>query len=251
MSFDGAGGVLAHAFFPPVPPNPPIAIQGDAHFDEDETWSNILPPPAGTIDLATVAAHEFGHSLGSNHSSVAGALMEPFYAGPHRYLASDDILGIQAIYGTYPIAQASWIHGSSVQVWQPQLLEQITRTPFRTSIVGQRDAFNWFHFAIPTPEIVNDDRKVVGAVIMRCGTRGTQTVGTGLHLERSHLDSGPQPQTPGDTSLEQLHTVKLGVPHCPPVEFGLNVSVRVRFGLSELTSQRTLIFCSAGCHFRP
>ncbi len=90
--FDGGGGVLAHAFYPAQG-----AISGDSHFDEAETWSVNLPPSG--FDLYTVAAHEFGHALGLRHSSVNGALMQPFYGGPHRFLHQDDIDGIQSIYG--------------------------------------------------------------------------------------------------------------------------------------------------------
>ncbi|GAA1136112.1 matrixin family metalloprotease [Ornithinicoccus hortensis] len=92
--FDGASGVLAHAFYPP--PNGGD-IAGDTHFDEAETWSVNLP--ASGTDLYTVAAHEFGHALGLAHSTVASALMYPYYGGPHRHLDADDIAGIQSIYG--------------------------------------------------------------------------------------------------------------------------------------------------------
>jgi peptidoglycan hydrolase-like protein with peptidoglycan-binding domain len=98
--FDGVGGVLAHAFYPP--PNGGD-IAGDAHFDEAETWAVALPIPAGRFDLVTVAAHEFGHALGLTHSTVSGALMWPSVSpgSTHRFLQqNDDITLIQSIYGS-------------------------------------------------------------------------------------------------------------------------------------------------------
>ncbi len=94
--FDGSGSVLAHAFYPP--PNGG-EIAGDAHFDDDEIWTVQIPVPAGSTDLVSVAAHEFGHSLGLAHSTDKAALMFPTYTGPHRFLADDDIKGVQQIYG--------------------------------------------------------------------------------------------------------------------------------------------------------
>ncbi|MED3634646.1 matrixin family metalloprotease [Bacillus thuringiensis] len=93
--FDGSGNVLAHAYFPP--PNSG-SLAGDAHFDDGETWS--ISSPASGIDLITVAAHEFGHSLGLSHSNVRGSLMFPSYSGILRSLHQDDISGIQSIYGS-------------------------------------------------------------------------------------------------------------------------------------------------------
>lgn len=103
-AFDGAGGVLAHAYYPP--PNGG-AIAGDAHFDDAETWAITIPVPANRIDLVSVATHEFGHSLGLNHSAVGGSLMFPTYSGPHRFLSQDDLDGIRAIYGPRQSARVS------------------------------------------------------------------------------------------------------------------------------------------------
>jgi hypothetical protein len=89
--FDGPGGVLAHTFYPAPINGEPVA--GDMHFDADENWH------AGAIvDLFSVALHETGHALGLGHSSNPGAVMYPYYR-MQTGLTSDDIAGIQALYG--------------------------------------------------------------------------------------------------------------------------------------------------------
>ncbi|XP_052799586.1 macrophage metalloelastase-like [Mya arenaria] len=97
--FDRRGGTLAHAFFPGT-----SAISGDTHFDEAEEWTE--GKNAGT-NLEIVAAHEFGHAIGLSHSNVRGALMQPFYGGydPNYQLQSDDIRGVQTLYGSAPRPQ--------------------------------------------------------------------------------------------------------------------------------------------------
>ncbi|KAM6911497.1 collagenase 3-like [Lycodopsis pacificus] len=94
--FDGPDGTLAHAFAPGP------GIGGDAHFDDDETYT--LRSNRGFV-LFMVAAHEFGHSLGLSHSDDAGALMYPVYSyrNPDTFvLPRDDVKGIQSLYGPNP-----------------------------------------------------------------------------------------------------------------------------------------------------
>ena len=88
--FDGPSNVLAWGHYPE---------NGRLYFDEDETWSEALPIPSGSIDLQTVATHEFGHVLGLDHSNDTTAVMYAYYTGARRELSADDIDGIRKHYG--------------------------------------------------------------------------------------------------------------------------------------------------------
>ena len=90
-AFDGPGASLAHTFYP-APPNPePIA--GNMHFDAAENWRI-----GASVDLYSVALHEAGHALGLGHSDQPGAVMYPYYHQAYG-LSSDDVAGIQDLYG--------------------------------------------------------------------------------------------------------------------------------------------------------
>jgi hypothetical protein len=86
-------GVLAETFLPP--PANGGTDAGDMILNSNANWQI-----GGNYDLMTVTAHEFGHSLGLGESTVSTAVMYGTYNGIKQALASDDIAGIQSIYGT-------------------------------------------------------------------------------------------------------------------------------------------------------
>uniref|UniRef100_A0A914MN26 Peptidase metallopeptidase domain-containing protein n=1 Tax=Meloidogyne incognita TaxID=6306 RepID=A0A914MN26_MELIC len=103
-SFDGRGGVLAHATFP---------TDGQLHFDDDEQWAFMDAAKIRSYrytDMFWVSLHEIGHVLGLSHSKVETAVMAPFYKDPSELvdwrnnyktpeLTYDDIKAAKAVYG--------------------------------------------------------------------------------------------------------------------------------------------------------
>jgi hypothetical protein len=98
---------------------------------------------------------------------------------------------------------------------------------------------NWFHFAIPTPVIVDDQRLKAGAAMVRFKSDGRATV-RAIHVYdgerkiagRDNLNLGPT----------QWHTEMLDIPGQPDVLWGIGISVYVAY-------PGALEFSAAGCDF--
>ena len=99
-----ASNVLAHAFKPGTEQSGGAGgtILGDLHFNTATTFVDNPNASSSQFDFYTIALHEIGHSLGLDHSTVAGSVMQANYAGARRTLHADDIAGIQTIYGPVP-----------------------------------------------------------------------------------------------------------------------------------------------------
>ncbi len=86
-------GLLAETFVPP--PGDGGTNAGDIFLNSNVNWQI-----GSSYDLQTVVAHEFGHALGLGESTVSSAVMYGTYNGIKQSLTSDDIAGIESIYGT-------------------------------------------------------------------------------------------------------------------------------------------------------
>jgi hypothetical protein len=76
-AFDGAGGTLAHCYFPPQG-GATTGVTGDCHFDEAEPFSGDDTDRV-RVRLLEVAIHEIGHGLGLDHSQDRQSVMFPSY----------------------------------------------------------------------------------------------------------------------------------------------------------------------------
>jgi hypothetical protein len=90
--YNFGNNVLGQAYMPPSVNN--YSIAGDVKFNTGANFNN-----GSTYDLTTVALHEIGHSLGLGESGVVSADMYGSYQGVKNTLTTDDIKGIQSIYG--------------------------------------------------------------------------------------------------------------------------------------------------------
>uniref|UniRef100_A0A8C7PBJ9 Matrix metalloproteinase-9 n=1 Tax=Oncorhynchus mykiss TaxID=8022 RepID=A0A8C7PBJ9_ONCMY len=80
------------------------ATTGD--FDADTKWG--FCPDRG-YSLFLVAAHEFGHALGLDHSNIRDALMYPMYSYVEDFsLHEDDVEGIQYLYAQFLMKLQYW-----------------------------------------------------------------------------------------------------------------------------------------------
>jgi len=91
-----SSGVLAYC-------ETPISNGWRIRMCESWTWADGPgTSTGGGMDIQGIFCHEYGHALGLGHSTVGSATMYPSASGngvPARTIASDDVAGVQYIYG--------------------------------------------------------------------------------------------------------------------------------------------------------
>jgi hypothetical protein len=159
-----------------------------------------------------------------------------------RFLHSDDISGIKSQYGSYSIAHAPWVHGTDINIEFPERLDGIRRAGFYTYLYGKENTSNWFHFAVPTPVIVDGKRLRIARAMLRCRTRSTKAIIRHVHI----YDGYSRIASHNDINLTgNQWFAKFGVAHKPRVYWGLGISIGVRFE-SGSANERRMDFASAG-----
>jgi len=142
------------------------------------------------------------------------------------------------------ISYASWIHGHSMQIEYPDRIAAVRRAGFSINVEGKPGTSNWFHFAIPTPVIIDDVRLRADSVMLRFTTGSVDAFVQHVHV----YDGEKKIAEHNDIDLSKENAfVRLAVPDSPLVQWGLGISIGVGFGVESMDHH--MDFISAGCDF--
>ncbi len=142
------------------------------------------------------------------------------------------------------IAFASWTHGVDIQIEYPNNLDWIYRRGFGTQLKGKPDTTNWFHFAVPTPVIVDGARCKLEQAMLRFVTGSVAAIVRHIHV----YDGEKRIATHDNVNLTGPHGFEpFSVPGRPLIYWGVGISIGVQFlGGSHA---RDMWFISAGGDF--
>jgi hypothetical protein len=144
--YNFGSSTLATGYLPPPANN--YSIAGDIELNTGQVWAI-----GGTYDLFTVAAHEFGHALGMTHSTDATAVMYGTYNTRKTDLGSDDIAGIQSIYGARTPDQYDTGAGNNTIGTAADITSQINSTSLTALVsnlnIATTSESDYFTFTAP------------------------------------------------------------------------------------------------------
>nr|WP_169740454.1 DUF6623 family protein [Methanobacterium veterum] len=133
-----------------------------------------------------------------------------------------------------------------MQIEFPENLASVKRAGWGITVSSKSGMSNVFHFPIPTPVIINDQRLKVGSVMLQF------TTGSGDAVVRKIIIND------GKNLLKSYENVNLSgkvgwkrfdVPNHPSAQLGIDIIVHVRFGVES--SDHSMTFEAAGCDFLP
>ena len=142
------------------------------------------------------------------------------------------------------IAHAMWIHGHTMQIEYPDRVASERRTGFSINIEGKPNSTNWFHFAIPTPVIVNDVRLRADSVMLRFKTYSADAWVRDVHV----YDGETRIAVHDKVNLSKDHLFeRFYIPDRPEVLWGIGISIGVACGVEMMDHH--MEFFAAGCDF--
>ncbi|MFP3866677.1 MAG: DUF6623 family protein [Desulfobacteraceae bacterium] len=144
---------------------------------------------------------------------------------------------------------AYWVHGTIIEPEYPGSLTRTDRKGWGIIFSGKGNTFNWLHIMVPTPVIEENTRVSLQKFFVLFNTIGNAKITSihvwdgrrkiwakdGLNLSGWHLNIDATNTFPVDPKIT-LYT-------------GLDICVKVEFGLKSGTSDPAIHFSTAGADF--
>ena len=146
------------------------------------------------------------------------------------------------------LEKAMWSHGHGMAIEYPTRIKSEWRAGFFIRVVGNPNTTNWFHFAVPTPVIVNDNRLRLDSAMLRWRSGSTYADVTAVHVYDGEAKIASHDGL--DLSPTSFGLNRFDVPGHPEVKWGIGISVGVRF-TGSTDAQNTMEIAAAGCDFLP
>ncbi len=227
------------SMIPMTSPNDPVFFLH--HCFVDKLWAD-WQARFSNQSYQPISGGPRGHNLND--------LMERSVSGSVTPASVLNIRTLGYSYDTDPVvrqlAQSMWIHGHSMQIEFADRIRVAWRIGSLISIEGRQNTDNWFHFAIPTPVIVNDRRLRAGAVLLRFKTNSDSA-----YVHAVHIYDGDRRIAAQDNlrlSPRSWTSQRFDVPNDPEIQWGLGISIGVRFQGANPADNR-VEFSSAGGEF--
>lgn len=220
----------------------PSHFQGWTACDNGTSAAN--PVCAGVIGLLR------GHDRTLNQDRVKKALQETAINlcssgwDPHSGygMINAERTFNKLFFGQDTLIHASWIHGTSIEAELTDQFVFARRYGFYSLFDGKPNTLNWFHYAIPTPVIV-DSRRLRLDSIMLCFATDPDVTVTNIHV----YDGSTRIQTYDGLALSGNHPFQRFDVLDRFVFWGINVSIGVRFG--GAAGSHRIAFISVGGDF--
>ena len=144
--------------------------------------------------------------------------------------------------------QAFWVHGTTVKMEREGYF--ISKQFAGYAAIFRTYGVEWFHFAIPTPVILDGIRSSLKKVFIFYKTEGITKI-TAIHV----YDAGKKIATFDNLSLAGDHSSAVDqfnswfIMPSPEMLFGLGISVLVDFGAQTTGTVPAISFFAAGADF--
>jgi hypothetical protein len=138
-----SGSVLSMALLPPSYNGG--SDSGDIILNSSQPWH-----VGSNYDLETVAIHEIGHVLGMGHSQIASADMYAYYQYVKQTLSSDDVAGIQSIWGAAPADTGSnQTMSNATDTWSMYAYQNNLQATISGVSIANNTDYQWYRVFVP------------------------------------------------------------------------------------------------------